>query len=77
MDKNTKSTEKRGLKAFLKSRKARYGADFPCLIRADYRTKHKDVSRVMNICAACGVWKLSFVAVQEAKGSMSRHAGKK
>ncbi len=26
MDKNTKSTEKRGLKAFLKSRKARYGA---------------------------------------------------
>ena len=61
----------------VKERKARYGADFPCLIRADYRTKHKDVSRVMNICAACGVWKLSFVAVQEAKGSMSRHAGKK
>ena len=61
----------------VKERKARYGADFPCLIRADYRTKHKDVSRVMNICAACGVWKLSFVAVREAKGSMSRHAGKK
>ena len=61
----------------VKERKARYGADFPCLIRADYRTKHKDVSRVMNICAACGVWKLSFVAVQEAKGNMSRHAGKK
>ncbi len=61
----------------VKERKARYGADFPCMIRADYRTKHRDVARVMNICAACGVWKLSFVAVQEAKGSMSRHAGKK
>ena len=61
----------------IKERKARYGAEFPCMIRADYRTRHKDVSRVMNICAACGVWKLSFVAVQEAKGSMSRHAGKK
>lgn len=60
----------------VKERKARYGADFPCLIRADYRTRHKDVARVMNICAACGVWKLSFIAVQEAKGSMSRHAGK-
>ena len=58
----------------IKERKARYGADFPCMIRADWRTKHRDVARVMNICAACGVWKLSFVAVQEAKGSMSRHS---
>ena len=51
----------------IKERKARYGADFPCMIRADQRTKHKDVARVMNICAACGVWKLSFVAIQEHK----------
>ena len=61
----------------IKERKARYGAEFPCMIRADYRTKHRDVARVMNTCTANGVWKLSFVAVQEAKGSMSRHAGKK
>ncbi|MGN0853463.1 MAG: ExbD/TolR family protein [Kiritimatiellia bacterium] len=51
----------------IKERKARYGTDFPCMIRADYRAKHRDVARVMNICAACGVWKLSFVAIQERK----------
>ncbi len=57
------------LAAKIKERKARYGAEFPCMIRADYRTRHRDVARVMNICAACGVWKLSFVAVQERKAS--------
>lgn len=57
------------LAAKIKERKARYGSEFPCMIRADYRTRHKDVARVMNICAACGVWKLSFVAVQERKAS--------
>jgi biopolymer transport protein ExbD len=41
------------------------------MIRADWRTKHRDVARVMNICTANGVWKLSFVAIKEAKGSMS------
>ena len=55
------------LAAKINERKARYGTDFPCMIRADYRTKHKDVARVMNTCAACGVWKISFVAVQEHK----------
>jgi len=55
------------LAAKIKERKARYGADFPCMIRADFRTKHRDIARVMNICAACGVWKLSFVAVAERK----------
>ena len=48
-------------------RKKRYGAEFPCMIRADKFTKHKDIARVMNICAACGVWKISFVAIQEHK----------
>lgn len=48
-------------------RKNRYGAEFPCMIRADKYTRHKDIARVMNICAACGVWKLSFVAIQEHK----------
>ena len=51
----------------IKERKARYGAEFPCMIRADKNTRHRDVARVMNICAACGVWKLSFVAIQEHK----------
>ena len=55
----------------IQERKARYGTEFPCMIRADWRTKHRDVARVMNICTANGVWKLSFVAIKEAKGSMS------
>ena len=55
------------LAAKIKERKNKYGAEFPCMIRADYRTQHKHIARVMNICAAVGVWKLSFVAIQEHK----------
>ena len=55
----------------IQERKARYGTEFPCMIRADWRTKHRDVKRVMDICTANGVWKLSFVAIKEAKGSMA------
>ena len=55
----------------IQERKARYGTEFPCMIRADWRTKHRDVARVMGICSANGVWKLSFVAIKEAKGSMA------
>jgi biopolymer transport protein ExbD len=40
---------------------------FPVLIRADYRTKHRDVKRVMDVCTSAGIWKLSFVAIQEHK----------
>ena len=55
----------------IRERKDRYGTEFPCMIRADWRTKHRDVKRVMDICTANGVWKLSFVAIKEAKGSMA------
>jgi biopolymer transport protein ExbD len=55
------------LAAKIKERKNKFGAEFPCMIRADYRTQHKHIARVMNICAAVGVWKLSFVAIQEHK----------
>ncbi|MBO7166326.1 MAG: biopolymer transporter ExbD [Kiritimatiellae bacterium] len=51
----------------IKERKNKYGSDFPCMIRADHRTPHKYVANVMNVCAAVGVWKLSFVAIQEHK----------
>ena len=61
----------------IQERKARYGTEFPCMIRADWRTKHRDVARVMNICTANGVWKLSFVAIKEAKGNMSARGKKK
>ncbi|MBO4288079.1 MAG: biopolymer transporter ExbD [Kiritimatiellae bacterium] len=59
------------LGAILRNRVNKYGNEFPVLIRADKRTQHKDVKRVMDVCTTAGVWKLSFVAIQEYK------AGKK
>lgn len=47
---------------------------FPVLIRADWRAKHEDVKRVMDICTARGCWKIGFVAVQEHKETKSHHA---
>lgn len=55
------------LAKILKNRVNRVGNEFPLLIRADRRTKHERVRRVMDTCSAAGIWKLSFVAVQEHK----------
>ena len=41
--------------------------DFPVMIRADYAVPHKAVAQVMNACTEAGVWKISFMAVQEDK----------
>ncbi len=59
------------LRDILRSRVNKHGNEFPVLIRADRRTQHEKVKRVMDICTASGIWKLSFVAIQEhkAKGS--------
>ena len=58
------------LDGILKGRYAKFGS-FPVLIRADKDAIHEDVRKVMDVCTANGVWKLSFVAIKEAKGSMS------
>ncbi len=50
----------------VKERVRKYG-EFPVLIRADYRARHKAVAAVMNACTANGIWKLSFVAVYDRK----------
>ena len=50
----------------VKERLRRYG-EFPVLIRADYRARHKSVADVMNACTMNGIWKLSFVAVYDRK----------
>ncbi len=55
------------LRDLLRARVNRHGNQFPVLIRADRRTQHEKVRRVMDICTATGIWKLSFVAVQEHK----------
>ena len=51
----------------VRSRKRKFGDNFPILIRADYRTKHRFVKDVMDACTMEGVWKLSFVAVYDRK----------
>ncbi|MCL2104589.1 MAG: biopolymer transporter ExbD [Kiritimatiellaeota bacterium] len=50
----------------LRNRVNRLG-EFPIYIRADKGTPHEHVKRVMDLCTEAGIWKLSFVAVQEPK----------
>ena len=60
------------LRDILRNRVSKYGNEFPIMIRADRRVLHEKVRRVMDICTASGVWKLSFVAIQEHKANGSR-----
>ena len=55
------------LAQMLKNRVNKHGNEFPVMIRADRRTQHERVKRVMDICTGVGIWKLSFVAIQEHK----------
>ena len=50
----------------VKEKKAKWG-EFPILIRADFATEHLAVHKVMDACTSAGIWKLSFIAVQEDK----------
>ena len=59
------------LREILKGRTRKHGFEFPVLIRADRRTQHEKVRKVMDICTAAGIWKLSFVAIQEHKSQKS------
>ena len=60
----------------VKERMRKYG-EFPVLIRADYRTRHEHIARVMGACTANGIWKISFVAVQEDKTSKPGHPSRR
>ena len=60
----------------VKKRKDQYG-EFPVLIRADFATPHGAVAAVMNACTAAGIWRISFVAVQEDKTSKPGAPGRK
>lgn len=55
------------LQNMLAARSARIG-EFPVLIRGDGRAEHKHVRAVMDMCAAAGLWRINFVAIQEKKG---------
>mgnify|MGYP000894372995 FL=1 len=55
------------LVGILRYRINRHGREFPVLIRADRRARHEEVRKVMDICTGAGIWKLSFLAIQEHK----------
>jgi biopolymer transport protein ExbD len=38
---------------------------FPIMIKADKRTLHKDVRKVMDICTEVGLWRIDFAAVKD------------
>lgn len=62
---NNATLSKEQLAVIIQKRVARHGQDFPVLIRADRATKHEMVKGVMDVCTNNGLWKLSFVAIQE------------
>lgn len=64
------------LKNMLKHKTIKYG-QYPVLIRADYRTRHKDIKKVMDVCTMVGLWRINFAAVQEHKRTKGRHQGLK
>lgn len=53
------------LKSVLRKAVAEYGQGVPVVIRADGRTRHEHVRKVMDSCAAAGLWKVKFAAVKE------------
>jgi len=42
---------------------------FPVMIRADRRTQHKDVRKVMDMCSEAGIWRIDFAAIKEPKAN--------
>ena len=63
------------LRGIVQDRYSRYRDSFSLMIRADFRSQHKDVRKVMDICSAIGIWRISFMAVQEHKYTQGRHRG--
>jgi biopolymer transport protein ExbD len=52
------------LKNVIRGRFKRLGP-FPVMIRADYRTQHKDVRKVMDMCSETGIWRIDFAAIKD------------
>jgi len=52
----------------MQTRFNRHGS-FPVLLRGDYRTEHKNIRAVMDICTGVGIWRINFAAIKEKKTS--------
>ena len=53
-----------------------HGREFPVIIRADYNCRHEAVARVMNAVTGAGIWRISFMAVQEDRTSKPGRPGR-
>lgn len=56
------------LRNIIRGRFSRFGM-FPVMIRADRRTEHRHVRRVMDLCTEIGIWRIDFAAIKERKTS--------
>lgn len=56
-----------GLRRVVLGRRNRYGANTQIWIRGDARASHDMIRRVMDVCTASGVAKVSFVAVKDPR----------
>ena len=54
------------LRRIIQGRYNKFGT-FPVMIRADKRTLHKDVRKVMDLCTDVGIWRIDFAAIKEHK----------
>ncbi len=54
------------LREIIRGRYRRFGT-FPVMIRADRRTEHRDVRKVMDLCTETGIWRIDFAAIKEKK----------
>lgn len=54
------------LQSIIKNRYRTFG-EYQVYIRADKETKHADVKSVMDICTDAGIWRVSFIAMNEDK----------
>jgi biopolymer transport protein ExbD len=63
---NNLQLSEKSLRDIVFGRYKRLGS-FPVMIRADRRTQHKDVRKVMDICTATGIWRIDFAAIKEKK----------
>lgn len=69
---NVRLTEQQ-LTGIVNHRHHKYGT-FPVMVRADYRTKHRDVKKVMDICSREGIGRVAFVAIKDARTPEGREA---
>ena len=63
---NMTITEKQ-LQNMVRARVARQGNNFQLWVRGDYRARHDYIRKVMDVCSAEGLGRVSFIAIKDAR----------